>query len=296
MSEPWIRFYDGDVRGDPKIVALSPPMRWALVIAWGLAKNGPGDVAELRSSDGSAMGLVELRRLASVDPNETRAMFQRWARLDLCVLVDEGDELVCTFPSLAKRQGIDRTAAQRKRRERERKRHGKVTAMSRQSHGESHGSMSRHVTGENQSTEEKRSTTSAGGLSEPLSSSNPLTPKIVTPVWAAYVEHHPQATLTKSRQQLIRRRLAEHPAEKLVAAIEGNHRDPWCNGENPSGKTYHALELILRDAEKIEKYASVPAMNGAKPKRTMAEIDKLAAEHGWNGADVETPEPEDLPF
>jgi hypothetical protein len=80
-------------------------------------------------------------------------------------------------------------------------------------------------------------------------------------VWAAYHDRHPQSVLSRERRRLLDRRLDDYSAETLVSAIAGNHLDPHCNGENPSGKQYHDFELILRDADHIERYADV-AVNG----------------------------------
>lgn len=82
-------------------------------------------------------------------------------------------------------------------------------------------------------------------------------PDLVDSVWSAYQEHHPTAKMTTNRRDLIRRRLKEHPVDVLVAAVHGNHRSPFHCGENRDGKKYHALELILRDADKIEGFAEL---------------------------------------
>lgn len=76
-------------------------------------------------------------------------------------------------------------------------------------------------------------------------------------VWDAYLKHHPSAKLTRERRDLIGRRIKAYPVEVLVAAIEGNHRSPYHCGENPGGKKYHDLGLILRDADKIERFAEL---------------------------------------
>lgn len=95
-------------------------------------------------------------------------------------------------------------------------------------------------------------------------------PGDVDRVWQAYQEHHPRSVLTPERRRLIQRRLAAYPAETLIDAVHGNHRDPYCSGENPTGKTYHELELILRNADKIEKYAGITA-TAAPPRLRVAE-------------------------
>lgn len=97
-------------------------------------------------------------------------------------------------------------------------------------------------------------------------------------VWAAYQDRHPQSVLSPERRSLLDRRLDDFTVEQLTAAIVGNHLDPYCNGENPSGKQYHDFELILRDADHIERYANLAA-NGPpvpRPSGVVAQTLELA--------------------
>lgn len=88
----------------------------------------------------------------------------------------------------------------------------------------------------------------------------------ISTVWSAYQQRHPQAKLTTKRRKIIQRALADYEPGRLIAAIAGNHLDPHCNGENDRGQTYHGLELILRDADHIEKYEAIcHAANGHSP-------------------------------
>jgi hypothetical protein len=100
------------MRADPKITGLNADMRWALIQAWDLSKTSPGEIGELRSSDGRAMTERELRQLAAVRPNATRAMFASWHARGLCEILPDG---CVRFPSLARRQGIDTPGAIRTR-------------------------------------------------------------------------------------------------------------------------------------------------------------------------------------
>jgi hypothetical protein len=80
----------------------------------------------------------------------------------------------------------------------------------------------------------------------------------VAKVWEAYRRHHQKAMLAPERRRLIERRLGEGwPVETLIDAIDGNHLDPHCNGENDRSKQYHGIGLILRDADRIERYAAL---------------------------------------
>lgn len=96
-------------------------------------------------------------------------------------------------------------------------------------------------------------------------------------VWAAYTAHHPQARLTRERRSLIGRWLGEYDVVTLVDAIDGNHQSPYHCGDNPDGKKYHDLGLILRSADKVERFA---AMATADP------IEQLAAKRNLSAADI----------
>lgn len=99
-------------------------------------------------------------------------------------------------------------------------------------------------------------------------------------VWTAYSAHHPRAQLTTHRRDLIRRRLKDHPAATLAAAIHGNHKDPHCNGQNDRGTEFHALTLILRDADHIERYAALHTEAQDAARITLTEALELAARNG----------------
>lgn len=76
-------------------------------------------------------------------------------------------------------------------------------------------------------------------------------------VWQAYLTHHQRAHLDTRRRRLISTRLRDgFTVDQLTAAIHGNHRSPWHCGDNPDGKSYHDLGLILRNADTIERFAA----------------------------------------
>lgn len=104
-------------------------------------------------------------------------------------------------------------------------------------------------------------------------------------VWGNYQHRHPTARLTTARRELIKRRLRDYDVDTLKAAIEGNHLDPFCNGENDRGQTYHGLELILRDAEHVERYAAIAhqSRNGHGPtgESRLDRAHRIAVEKGF---------------
>jgi hypothetical protein len=88
-----------------------------------------------------------------------------------------------------------------------------------------------------------------------------IAPESVAEVWVAYSRHHPRSVPSDERMALIERRLKDHSVEDLIDAIEGNHLDSHCNGQNVRHREYHDLGLILRNADHIERYGAI-ARNG----------------------------------
>lgn len=64
----------------------------------------------------------------------------------------------------------------------------------------------------------------------------------------------PKAILTPKRRKLIEKAIDMYGVETCIMAIDGCKNSPWHQGENPSGKRYDSIELILRDAQKIESF------------------------------------------
>ena len=84
---------------------------------------------------------------------------------------------------------------------------------------------------------------------------------VIDAVWQHYVStmsaRGPQPKLTESRSRLIRNRIAEHGADMCKAAISGCANSEWHMGGNPQGKKYNSIELILRNAEKVEWFSEL---------------------------------------
>lgn len=64
----------------------------------------------------------------------------------------------------------------------------------------------------------------------------------------------PKPVLTVKRRSLIQKAIDTYGVEMCLQAVDGCKRSPWHQGENPTGKRYDSIELILRDAEHIEMF------------------------------------------
>ncbi len=82
--------------------------------------------------------------------------------------------------------------------------------------------------------------------------------KIVFDRWRE-VTGHPRAVLDSARVTVIGRALRSHGLDTTIAAVEGVTRSPFHTGDNPRGIRYDGLAVILRNAESIEKFASLTA-------------------------------------
>ena len=71
----------------------------------------------------------------------------------------------------------------------------------------------------------------------------------------------PRAKLDPKRRRLIATRMREHDEATLIAAIEGCARSDWHMGRDAKseGRANNGLELILRDAAHIERFAEMPS-------------------------------------
>jgi hypothetical protein len=61
--------------------------------------------------------------------------------------------------------------------------------------------------------------------------------------------------LDAKRRRLIARAVADHGTDTVEAAIRGVGLSGWHMGNNPQRKTYNDLELVLRDAAHVERFA-----------------------------------------
>lgn len=65
---------------------------------------------------------------------------------------------------------------------------------------------------------------------------------------------HPGAKATPERKRLIAKQLKLYSVEELMQAIDGCAASEWHQGVNERHRRYDSLELILRDAKRIEEF------------------------------------------
>lgn len=95
---------------------------------------------------------------------------------------------------------------------------------------------------------------------------NPVSPALVLQVWELWVETYwtgrgRRPLLTDERTKLITVAINQHGVDVVKQAVRGCSLSPWHMGQNPSGAIYNSIELILRDANRIERFASLASTN-----------------------------------
>jgi len=72
----------------------------------------------------------------------------------------------------------------------------------------------------------------------------------------------PKPVLSDKRRSKISRALNDYGLQTCLDAITGCAMSDWHMGDNPRGKRYDDLELILRDSAHIERFATICAEGG----------------------------------
>jgi hypothetical protein len=90
----------------------------------------------------------------------------------------------------------------------------------------------------------------------------PSNASVVEEVFAFYVSvlwtgRGVKPVLSDKRSKLIARALKDYSVDVLKQAVVGCSLSDWHMGGNPRNTRYTSLELILRDAEHIERFASI---------------------------------------
>jgi hypothetical protein len=89
---------------------------------------------------------------------------------------------------------------------------------------------------------------------------------------------HGRAKLDRKREAVIRARLRDgYSVSDLCRAIDGVMVSRWHTGENPDGIVYDSLQLILRDAEHVDKFIRLAngegQTDGARSPQTQRQND-----------------------
>lgn len=85
----------------------------------------------------------------------------------------------------------------------------------------------------------------------------PLPPGVVDSVWAHYLSTFPSKRkphLSVDRVRLITMAVNEYGVDVVKQAITGCSLSNWHMGNNPAGRRYTGIELILRDSAHIERF------------------------------------------
>lgn len=70
-----------------------------------------------------------------------------------------------------------------------------------------------------------------------------------------HAKSHPKPSSTSKEWRAIIGRLSEgYSVQDLREAIDGCHKTPWNCGENPGGKIYQSLLLIVRDSSQVSRF------------------------------------------
>jgi hypothetical protein len=70
-----------------------------------------------------------------------------------------------------------------------------------------------------------------------------------------HAKSHPKPSSTSKEWRAIVGRLSEgYSVQDLRDAIDGCHKTPWNCGENPGGKIYQSLLLIVRDSSQVSRF------------------------------------------
>lgn len=95
--------------------------------------------------------------------------------------------------------------------------------------------------------------TSIEGQQSPAEAAGPTPVQQLFMHWQV-VMASPRAKLDDKRRRLIAKALKTYSLDDLKRAVAGCSRSAWHMGQNDRNAKYNSLELILRDAQKIEQF------------------------------------------
>jgi len=86
--------------------------------------------------------------------------------------------------------------------------------------------------------------------------------RVVFDEWVRITERTPRTHLDSKRRKLIDRALDTYGLDEIVAAVRGWRWSPHHAGHNDRGTVYNDLELLLRDAQHIERFRDLELSQG----------------------------------
>lgn len=91
---------------------------------------------------------------------------------------------------------------------------------------------------------------------------------LIPSVFAHYRTYHPRACpdpkVTTKEWKLINSRMLEgFTTDDLKTAIDGCHMSPFHMGENKDQRKYNSLELIMRDASKVNQFIELAGLGNS---------------------------------
>lgn len=96
----------------------------------------------------------------------------------------------------------------------------------------------------------------------------PVEPHIIDAIWTHYTTTFKRPGLTPQlnpqRTALITMSVNQYGIDNTKAAITGCSLSDWHMGNNPGGKKYTSIELILRDPAHIERFISYTTDHNTK--------------------------------
>lgn len=144
----------------------------------------------------------------------------------------------------------------------------------------------------------KSKSKSKSRIKKPSSSDEPTTPsegaqiRAVFDHWVTVMRRNPKTTkLDSKREGKIRARLREgRTVEELCRAVDGCRASAWHMGDNPDGQRHDDIELICRNAVKLENFLGGSAAPETPGQTSMdALLGQVAASRAANAKRHEVP-------
>ena len=223
----------------------------ALLWSWALRHAPDGDLSDIDIED------IEDAAQWENDPGGFVAACKT------CGLIDETGDQIAIHNWISRGGSFAENKRKQRNRDKRKTCDGTVPGLSRDSDG-TVPEMSRPRV--EKSRVEYRSGDSAAGAADHSADD-------IQGIWRHYREYHPgTAKALKSNRkeyQLIRARLGDFDAETLKKAIDGYHRSAFHCGDNPQGKQYQSLALIMRDISHVQQgieFLTAKASDNGRPK------------------------------